>query len=331
MNTEVMKLQQTPIIKHKLIEMGAKVSKRIADLNIDKQVATDETVKTLKSVRAELNKEAKEFEEQRKIIKSAILNPYDEFEEIYKEEIISKYKEADSALKTKINEFELKIKKEKRDNLIAYFGELKELNKLGWLDFDRLNIEVNLSTSEKKYKEIINESVKQIMDDLDLISTEKYIAEILVGYKETLNASASIKQVRERKQKEKEEKERLLFERTTKRKRELLSLNFVYSDLTRTYNWIKDESLMVSMVDVESFNEEEWLSLYTEMKTKAVVEEKPKTIQAPTVEDKVKGPQDEEQKEELFEAKFLVKGTYEKIKALGEFLKTNDYEYKNID
>lgn len=331
MNEEVMKLQQTPIIKHKLIEMGAKVSKRIADLNIDKQVATDETVKTLKSVRAELNKEAKEFEEQRKIIKSAILNPYDEFEEIYKEEIISKYKEADSTLKTKINEFELKIKKEKRDNLIAYFDEIKELNKLDWLDFDRLNIDVNLSTSEKKYKEMVSESIKQIMDDLDLISTEKYIAEILVGYKETLNASASIKQVRERKQKEKEEKERLLFERTTKRKRELLSLNFVYSDLTRTYNWIKDESLMVSMVDVESFNEEEWLSLYMEMKTKAVVEEKPKTIQAPTVEDKVKGPQAEEKKEELFEAKFLVKGTYEKIKALGEFLKTNDYEYKNID
>ncbi len=333
MNYEVMKLEQTPIIKHKLVEMGAKVTKRIEDLNIDKQLATDETVKTLKSIRAELNREAREFEDQRKLIKNAILKPYDQFEEIYKEEIINKYKKADKTLKIKINEFEMSIKKQKRDNVIAYFEEIRDLEELAWLKFDQLQIDINLSTSEKKYKEQVLEKIKQILDDLELINTDKYAAEILVEYKSTLNASSSIKTVRNRKQKEKEEKARLLFERTSERKRELIALRFVYSDLTRTYNWIKDESLMISFNDIETLDDEEWLKRYAELKAKAVLEEeKPKTLQSPVVQEpKVATPKVEEKKEEIFEAKFIVRGTYKELKALGEFLKSNNYQYENID
>jgi hypothetical protein len=50
-------------------------------------------VKTLKDLRAELNKELAEFEGQRKTIKSAILKPYEELENICKIEISEKYNE----------------------------------------------------------------------------------------------------------------------------------------------------------------------------------------------------------------------------------------------
>ena len=329
--TQVMKLEQAPVIHHKLIEMGAKVTKRIEELNIDKQLATDQTVKTLKSIRAELNKEAREFESQRKLIKNAILSPYDQFEEVYKEEIISKYKEADKTLKTKINEFEMSIKREKRDNVIAYFEEIRDFEELDWLKFEQLQIDINLSTSEKKYKEQVLEKVKQVLDDLELINTDKYAAEILVEYKPTLNASNSIKLVRDRKQKEKEEKQRLLFERTQSRERSLRSLGFVSSDLTRTFNWIKDESLMISLSDIETLSDADWLKRYAELEAKAVIEEeKPKTLKAPVVQEPKVAPKVEEKKEEIFEAKFLVRGTYKDLKALGEFLKSNNYEYENI-
>lgn len=330
MSTQVMKLEQLPIIKHKLIEMGVQVTKRIDDLNIENQIATEDSIKTLKTLRADLNKEVKEFESQRKIIKEGIMNPYTEFEEVYKENIISKYKEAVELLKTKINSFELSVKAEKQDNLIKYFEEIKEFEGLDWLKWEHLKIEVNLSTSEKKYKEQILEQTNQVLDDLELINTDKYAAEILVEYKSTLNASSSIKTIRDRQQKEKEEKERILFDRTSKRKREIISIMFVYSDLTRTYNWVRDEQVMISLDDIESLSDEDWNKRFFELKEKVTIKEEPKFVKAPVVQAPVKEDSKEEKNEEIFEAKFRVKGTYNQLKALGEFLKSNNYEYKNI-
>lgn len=331
MTTQVMKLEQLPIIKHKIKEVGLQVSKRIEDLNIENQVATEDTIKVLKELRADLNKEAKEFEEQRKFIKDSIMNPYTEFEEIYKEYIISKYKEAVELLKVKISTFELSVKADKQANLIKYFEDIKDFEGLDWLKWEQLKIDVNLSTSEKKYKEQILEQTNQVIDDLELINTDTYAAEILVEYKSTLNASNAIKLVRDRKQKEKEEKERILFERTSKRKHSLVSLAFTYSDLTRTYNWVKDEQVMISLSDIESLQDVEWNKRFFELKEKVTIKEEPKFVKAPVVQAPVKEDSKEEKKEEIFEAKFRVKGTYNQLKALGEFLKSNNYQYQNID
>ncbi len=338
MNTQVMKLEQLPVIKHQLIQMGEKVTRRLNDLNIESQIATDDSIKALKSLRSDLNKEAKEFEEQRKFIKNGIMNPYTEFEGVYKEHIIDKYKDAVELLKIKINDFELSVKKGKQDNLKKYFKEIKEFENLGWLKWEQLKMDVNLSTSEKKYKEQILEFTNQILDDLELINTDQYAAEILVEYKASLNASNSIKMIRNRKQKEKEEKERILFERTGRRTRSLISLNFVYSDLTRTYNWINDEQVMISLSDVESLDDSYWIVRFEDLKAKSTLKEEPKFVKAPIAQapaaqapaEKLDEQKKEEKKEEVFEATFSVKGTYAELKTLGEFLKSNNYEYKNL-
>ena len=49
-----------------------------------------------------------------KNIKSKILKPYEDFENIYKTNISDKYKNADIELKTKIDNIENNLKKEKR-------------------------------------------------------------------------------------------------------------------------------------------------------------------------------------------------------------------------
>lgn len=51
MNTEI-KLVQVPVITHMLAQIGQNVTDRIDSLNIDAQVATSETVKTLKELRS---------------------------------------------------------------------------------------------------------------------------------------------------------------------------------------------------------------------------------------------------------------------------------------
>lgn len=325
------KLVQHPIIKHSLEVVGSKVSERIDALNITNQLATEDTIKALKEMRAELNKEAKEFEGQRKTIKEAVLSPYNEFETSYKSQIIDKYKEADELLKTKINEFEMKVKQEKKENLISYFNELVEIEQLDWLSFDRLGIEIALSTSEKKYKEQILSSIQKIVDDLDLIKTETHSAEMLVEFKKSLNASNSIRLIRDRKQAEKEEAERLIRERTNKRTDQLRALSFVFHDLTRTYNWVHDELVLIPYSQIESLTNEDWLSKLSELEQRAKPREetKPEVLQAPIVE-KPKQETIQEEKGGLFEVVFSVTESYGKVKALGEYLKSNNYNYKQI-
>ena len=344
MTTEIT-LVQNPIIKHSLMEVGKNVTERLSALNLENQLATDDTIKTLKDLRAELNKEAREFETQRKAIKEAILNPYNEFEDAYKNEIINKYKDADETLKVKINGFEMNLKQTKKENLVTYFNELVQVEEVDWFTFEQLEIEVTLSVSEKKYKEQIFEAVGKIAEDLSLISTEQHAAEMLVEYKKTLNASKSIQEVRQRKEAERLEAERIRAERTRKRTSMLAALAFVSSDIAKAYYWVRNETVAISLSDIENLSNEDWNKRYIEVELiikeaqrkedeqkKAATNEATPTstaevLKAPTEE----MPKAEQPKAEVFEAKFAVKGTLVELTALSEFLKSNNYQYQNLD
>lgn len=344
MNNNEIQLIQSPIIKHSLVEMGKSVSERLEALNLENQVATDETVKTLKATRAELTKEAKEFEEQRKAVKNAILSPYSEFEEIYKSEIIDKYKSADETLKVKINDFEMTIKNTKRIELMEYFKEVVDMLEVDWLTFDRLKIDVNLSTSMKKYKEQVLSDVQKVADDLSLISTEKFASETLVEYKKSLNASQAIQMVRHRKQAEQIEAERILAERTSKRIATLQNLTFTYSDLARSYKWkFGDREINIPLSDVESLADDDWFRLYDRIKRTIEVNDRPAVLHAP-VESAPQAPivsqspavsspdQDlpiPDQKE--YEIVFSITANMDKIKELGAFLRENGYNFKQLN
>ena len=122
---EIILLKQEPIIEYSLLaEVGEAIRIRIDDLNLDGQVVTDQTVKSVKDMRAELNKEFAEFEKQRKFIKEAVSKPYQEFEAKYKEFVAKHYNEADDTLKGKIFSFENKLRLEREKELQGYFAEL---------------------------------------------------------------------------------------------------------------------------------------------------------------------------------------------------------------
>jgi hypothetical protein len=333
-NQEI-RLIQYPVIQHRLEEMGSRVTERIAALNLENQVATEDTITALKSLRAELNKEAKNFETQRKFVKEAVLNPYNDFEAVYKTEIIEKYKAADEVLKLKINDFEMKIKIKKQQKLKDYFSELVEFNDINWLTFDRLNIDVGLSVSEKKYKEQILSAVDKIIEDLDLIKQETYAAEILVEYKKTLNVSQSISKIRERKLQERNEQERLIIQRTDRRVDALTKLSFVKSDIAKAYYFIHDNTVSISISDIETLTDEEWIKRYVTLEHSATVMLQPKEnktvapLSSPAVEI-LKSASTQEQTEEIYEAKFSVKGTLKELTVLKEFLISNNYQYQNL-
>ena len=54
-------LVQVPKIVHRLQEAGARVTERLKELGVESLVATEDTVKVLKELRAELNKELADF------------------------------------------------------------------------------------------------------------------------------------------------------------------------------------------------------------------------------------------------------------------------------
>lgn len=211
-------VKQLPQIEEHLKELSAEIDKKVESAK--SLVCTEESVKTIKQVRADLNKEFKELEMQRKNVKEQILAPYMQFEEVYKTYISEKYKSADVDLKTKIDNTENELKAQKEQEIKDYFEEYKTANDIDFVDFKQANINVTLTASKKSLKEQAKKFIDEIVDDLKLIETQDCKEEILVEYKQTLNISRAIQDVANRhklleEEKRKQEKSRDIFIKRT--------------------------------------------------------------------------------------------------------------------
>lgn len=205
-NQELIVVKQLPQIEEHLKELSLDVDKKVE--NAKSLVCTEENVTTIKQIRASLNKELKEVEQQRKAVKEQILAPYTQFEEIYKIYISDKYKSADNDLKAKIDSIENELKTKKEQEIKAYFEEYKTANNIDFVEYEQTRINVTLSASMKSLKEQAKQFIDKIVDDLKLIETQEHKTEILVEYKQTLNVSQAITSVTNRFKAIEEEKKR---------------------------------------------------------------------------------------------------------------------------
>lgn len=196
MDKEIIAVKQLPIIVEQLHEVKAEVTAKVEQaLSL---VCTEDTVKDVKKVRSDLNKELKDYEERRKAVKKAIMTPYEQFEAVYKDCISDTYKKADTELKGKIDSVENELKEKKRKEVWYYFEELCEANSLDFITFENANINVTLSASMKSLKDQARNFVFKIVDDLNLIDTQEHKDEILYEYKQSLNVSNAITTVANR-------------------------------------------------------------------------------------------------------------------------------------
>lgn len=189
-------VKQLPQIEENLKELSTEIDKKVE--NAKSLICTEENVKTIKQVRADLNKEFKEVEQQRKTVKEQVLKPYNDFETIYKQYISDKYKSADIALKQKIDNVENELKEQKEQEVKDYFEENKIANNIDFVTYEQANINVTLSASMKSLKEQAKTFIDKIVDDLKLIEIQECKEEILVEYKQTLNISRAIQDVANR-------------------------------------------------------------------------------------------------------------------------------------
>nr|DAP16351.1 MAG TPA: Protein of unknown function (DUF1351) [Caudoviricetes sp.] len=189
-------VKQLPIIVEQLQEVKAEVTAKVEQaLSL---VCTEDTVKDVKKVRSDLNKELKDYEECRKAVKKAIMTPYEQFEAVYKDCISDTYKKADTELKGKIDSVENELKEQKKAEVKGYFDEYLTVTGIDFVTFENANINVTLSASMKSLKEQAKAFVDKIVDDLNLIDTQEHKDEILYEYKQSLNVSNAITTVANR-------------------------------------------------------------------------------------------------------------------------------------
>jgi hypothetical protein len=280
-------IKQLPQIEEHLKELSIEVEQKVE--NAKSLICTEENVKTIKEVRADLNKEFKEVEKQRKTVKEQVLAPYMQFEEVYKQYISDKYKSADIDLKQKVDSVESELKTKKEQEVKDYFEEYKTANNIDFITYEQAKINVTLSASMKSLKEQAKTFVDKIVDDLKLIETQEHKAEILVEYKQSLNVSNAITTVTNRFKAIEEEK---------KRHEELKQKQL-------------EEARRIAEQNIKMQEEEAKRAL-----DNFVV---PEVLQAPVIEEK---------QEEILTLKFAVRGTRKKLKELKQFLESGGYDYE---
>jgi len=208
-NTALIQITQFPEIMENLRILREGWEKRAEEAG--SLVCTEESVQSLKEMRAQMRKEFEEADNQRKAVKEAYMAPWAAVEATWKECVAEPFKRADAALKGEIAGFETKLKEDCRQQLAEYYTELCEVSGVDFLSMDKAmeigNIKINLSDAKartpRKIMDQLAAVVAQVGDGMDQIARmdEKDRNEIYVEFKRLLNVGAAVAAVQERRRK----------------------------------------------------------------------------------------------------------------------------------
>lgn len=165
---DVIRITEVPTIRSSVDELALVVKKRIAELRIEEIEPTEENKKLLKATRANLNKEIKNYEEQRKKIKEILLKDYNVFEEEYKKKIKALYEETDKILKEAIDKIQREQDQELKDYALEYLNERLAVNDPGVIEFDQIKINY---ANKKQIRLSIDNYIDDILKSLSIIKT----------------------------------------------------------------------------------------------------------------------------------------------------------------
>lgn len=288
---QVITLKQLPVIEEHLQLVKADVEARTN--NAMQLVCTEETRGDVKKIRTELGKEFAAMEDQRKRVKEAIMQPYNQFEAVYKECISDPYKKADAELKRRVDEVEAGLKADKVKEVQSYFDELCKANNLPWLRFEQMNLKIGLSTSVNGTKTALTSTVLKIAEDVQELSRHEDAAELLVEYKKSLNVALALSTVRARHeqielQKQQEAERRAAFEQ----------------------QYAAEEKVQQAIEEAQQ-------DAAPPVEEVSAPDEEPPT-EAPTIA------------QDVYEVKFAVRGTIEQLKNLKQYILQEGMSYDDI-
>lgn len=204
-------VQQLPIIKEQLHSIKAQ-----AQQSVDEALAlacTEESLKVVKERRAELNRDRKDLDARRMAVKKQIMQPFEDFDAVYKECVTDVYGPADEALKGKITDVEAGLKADKEKKVKDYFAEMVKASGVEWVTYEDVGVAVTLTASLKSLKAKVKEYVEKVAADVACINGMENAPEIMAEYKLCGSLAVAINSVSQRKDRiareEAERKQRL--------------------------------------------------------------------------------------------------------------------------
>lgn len=199
-HAELIRVTQLPVIEEHLRSLKASVEERTAQAM--SLVCSDETLTAVKSMRAALNRDFTEYENQRKAVKAAIMAPYEQFEAVYRDCVAEPFRRADEHLRGKIGAVEQDLKAACEAGLREYFAELCAAEHLDWLTFEQTGVRVDMASARaktpKKLREQLATIVAKVAKRVDMISGMENADEIMVEFKQTLDLPVAVGTVQER-------------------------------------------------------------------------------------------------------------------------------------
>lgn len=182
---EVVRVDTLPVIFQQLELVGSYVDGEL--LKVKELECTEENKNEVKKIRANINSLIKQFEDKRKEIKKQVLDPYNQFNDKYEEEVKIKLEEASAELKTKIDDIENEQLKEKSNEVCDFITENIDANHLrSVLTIDEVieygKLKINLSTSLKSLKEDAKTFIERVANEVKLIELEDTPSNLLYEY-----------------------------------------------------------------------------------------------------------------------------------------------------
>lgn len=204
---------RTPVISESLDSVRHQLNSVLAE--VQQLPADDSSLKRVKAIRAELAKQFRAMDEQRKEVKRQVMEPYLQAEEKYKAAIAEPFQAADKELKDWVDNYQDGLKDAKELELREYFEELCAVYGVDFLRFEQAGVAVDMATARQKESrkamQQLESFVLRVRGDLDTILAMEDSAEILAEYRGHNNLQRAILDVTHR-------RERIRWEETRIRK-----------------------------------------------------------------------------------------------------------------
>lgn len=342
MNNALINLKQAPIIEFSEMESrGLEVQESISQMNIAQIEPTEENRSMMKKMRATLNKELDIFEDQRKMIHGKITEPYNEFKSSYESNIKSVYQNAGNELKGKISEVETRMLSDKETMLSAYF---EKHNAHGFIALSNVGLNIILSATDKKLKTQIDVFLAKVDSEVESINAMENSTRILGYYQKTLDLPDSISTVNTDINREKElEEARIAQEKANKERKEKEAIEAQKQAELQAKQAVEKAKRDSELAEERRTQAEKNAAMQQSIeaeKAKKQAENDAKLAQekqAEALEHKAKLEQEKADREAreaaekvVYTARFEIKATLSKMKAIKQFFQDNEIEFKGI-
>lgn len=206
-------VSQLPQIQENLRQLRDEWEQKAADAAT--MVCTEETVQSLKDMRAEMRKEFQAADSVRKAAKEKYIAPWNAVEATFKECVKDAFTRADNSLRDTITGFENELKQKCYDDLKVWYDELIQSERIDFLPMDRAmalgNIKISLEDAKRntprKLQDALAAVVAKVAISLEDISKMDDAPEVMAEYKICLDLGRAVANVQGRKRLVQAEKE----------------------------------------------------------------------------------------------------------------------------